>query len=98
VSGYIFFKFLPKTAFFTEYEFLDVKYEKDTAFNSREHHYFGGIQWDITAKSKGSIKAGYGMKDFIDSDIKTSKDFVLEARLTTIHIESVRLKGIPEDK
>lgn len=81
VSGYIFFKFLPKTAFFTEYEFLDVKYEKDTAFNSREHHYFGGIQWDITAKSKGSIKAGYGMKDFTDSDIKTSKDFVFEAQI-----------------
>lgn len=80
-SGYIFYKFRPKTALFVEYEFLDVRYRADSAYDSREHHYFGGIEWEITAKSKGNMKAGYGVKDFTDSDIPTSKDFVLEAQI-----------------
>ena len=65
VSGYLFYKIRPKTSsLFAEYEFLDIAYKTNDLFNSREHHWFGGVQWDITAKSKGSVKAGYGIKDF----------------------------------
>lgn len=80
-SGYIFYKFQPKTSLFLEYEFLDIQYREDTALNSKEHHYFGGIQWDITAKSKGSIKAGYGVKDFDDPGAENSNDFIMEAQI-----------------
>ncbi len=80
-SGYIFYKFQPKTSLFLEYEFLGIQYREDTALNSKEHHYFGGIQWDITAKSKGSIKAGYGVKDFDDPGGENSNDFIMEAQI-----------------
>jgi hypothetical protein len=81
LSGYLFYKFRPKTSLFAEYEFVDIRYDKDTVSNSREHHFFGGIQWDITAKSKGSIKAGYGTKEFTRTGIGNSNDFILEAQI-----------------
>jgi hypothetical protein len=80
-SGYIFYKFKPKTSVFVEYQFIDIKYNEGILSDSQEHHYFGGLQWDITAKSKGSIKTGYGIKDFSMSALQSSKDFILEAQI-----------------
>jgi hypothetical protein len=79
LSGYLFYKVLPKTSFFVEYEFLDVNYDQDTIPDSKEHHFFGGIQWDITAKSKGRFKAGYGEKNF--SGGGDSNDLIFEVQL-----------------
>ena len=81
IFAYIFYKFQPKTSLFIEYEFIDIEYKKNILSNSEEHHYFGGLQWDITAKSKGSIKAGYGTKYFNGSAIGDSNDFILEAQI-----------------
>jgi len=78
VSGYVFFKVRPKTSLFLEYEFVDVVYDQDFSPDSVEHHYFGGVQWDVSAKSRGRFKAGYGQKDFDDPTIKDSDDFLLE--------------------
>jgi polysaccharide biosynthesis protein VpsM len=64
VAGYLFYHFKPKTAAFVEYQYIDISYDKDQTLNSREHHFLAGVQWDITAKSKGEVKAGYGTKDF----------------------------------
>ncbi len=80
-SSYIFYKVRPKTSVFVEYEFADINYATDTLSNSRENNFFGGIQWDITAKSKGSIKAGYGVKEFVDPAIKGGNNFILEAQI-----------------
>jgi hypothetical protein len=80
-SGYVFYKFQPKTSVFIEYEFIDINYNEGTMVNSREHHYFGGLQWDVTAKSKGSVKAGYGIKDFSGAAVGNSNDLVLEAQI-----------------
>lgn len=81
-SGYIFYKFKPKTSLFVQYEFIDVQYKKDTALNSKEYHYLSGIQWDMTAKSSGTIKAGYGFKDFAGLGSNDSKDFIMELQLS----------------
>jgi hypothetical protein len=81
ISGYLFYQYKPRTAFFIEYDFLDIQYEEDVSLNSEEHHYFTGVQWDITAKSKGSVKAGYGIKDFTGSGVESSDNFILEAQI-----------------
>jgi hypothetical protein len=81
VSGYLFYKLRPKASLFTEYEFVDIRYKTSTLPNSKEHHFFGGIEWDITAKSRGSVKAGYGLKDFQDSALGNNKDFIMEAQV-----------------
>jgi polysaccharide biosynthesis protein VpsM len=81
VSAYLFYLFRPKTSLFYEYEFVDVGYIDKLMSDSTEHHSFLGVQWDVTAKSKGSVKAGYGLKDFSKSGIKNSNEFILEAQV-----------------
>ncbi|OGW38105.1 MAG: hypothetical protein A2Y97_08475 [Nitrospirae bacterium RBG_13_39_12] len=80
-SGYVFYRLQPKTSLFVQYEFIDIIYNENIMSNSQEHNYFAGLSWDITAKSKGSIKAGYGSKDFTDSSIGNSKNFIMEAQI-----------------
>jgi polysaccharide biosynthesis protein VpsM len=81
VSAYVFYRFRPKTSLFYEYEFVDVSYRDNVLSNSAEHHSFLGVQWDVTAKSKGSLKAGYGLKDFDRSGIKNINEFIFEAQV-----------------
>lgn len=80
-AGYSFYEVSPKTDLFVQYEFIDISYEDDFLSNSKEHHFWGGIDWDITAKSAGRIKAGYGIKDFSRSSSDDSGDFIFEAQI-----------------
>jgi polysaccharide biosynthesis protein VpsM len=80
-SGYSFYKISPKTSLFVQYEFIDIGYETDSLSNSKEHHFWGGIDWNITAKSSGRIKAGYGKKDFSRSTADDTGDFILEGQI-----------------
>jgi polysaccharide biosynthesis protein VpsM len=77
---YLFYKLTPKTSAFIEYDFTDVSYMSDATLNSRENNFYGGVQWDITAKSSGSIKAGYGIKDF-DTISNSTNNFIFQAQL-----------------
>jgi polysaccharide biosynthesis protein VpsM len=81
LTAYIFYKLRPKTSLFYEYAFINVDYRNDIVSNSNEHNQFVGIQWDVTAKSKGSVKAGYGLKNFKDSGIDDSRNIILEAQI-----------------
>ena len=81
-SGYLFYRIKSKTALFTEIEFMDISYRiSDT--DSSEFRYFVGVSWDVTAKSKGSFKAGFGNKTF-DNDVYAQGDgsnMVLELKV-----------------
>jgi polysaccharide biosynthesis protein VpsM len=79
-SGYLFYKFQPKTAAFLEYRFVDISYDNDSTLDSTEHQLLAGLQWDITAKSKGMVKAGYGVKDF-SGPSPSVKTFIAEAQI-----------------
>jgi polysaccharide biosynthesis protein VpsM len=82
IAVYAFYKLKPKTSVFVEYDYVNIDYDKRVSWlDSREHHYFGGLQWDITAKSKGSVKAGYGVKDFVDRDLRDGNYFTMEAKI-----------------
>lgn len=81
LSAYVYYKLRPKTSLFYEYAFINVDYRNDVLSNSKEYNHFVGIQWDVTAKSKGSVKAGYGLKDFNDSAMHDSRNFILEAQI-----------------
>lgn len=77
-SGYLFYKLRPKTSLFAQYAFTDIRYANDMALNSKEYNLFGGFHWDVTAKSKGSVKAGWGIKDFVNF---VTREFILEAKV-----------------
>ncbi|HHN65344.1 MAG TPA: DUF560 domain-containing protein [Nitrospirae bacterium] len=81
INTYLFYKFLPKTSAFVEYDYLDIHYRKGILDDSVEHHFLGGLQWEITGKSRGTAKAGYGIKDFENSDIDTARELFLELQL-----------------
>ena len=89
---YIHYKLRPKLSIFGEYELVDIKYDNKFEFtdefgakqkrsmDSREQHYFGGIQWNITSRSRGIFKAGYSNKEF-NSGVKGGRDIILEANI-----------------
>ncbi len=63
IAAYLFFRMTAKTSAFVNYEFADIGYnisDKD----SHEHHYFAGMRWQMTGKSSGQIKGGFGEKKF----------------------------------
>ncbi len=80
-TGYIYFQVRPKVDVFTGYEFTQVDYDRDENSDSTENRFYGGFQWDITDKSRGRIKAGYGVTDFDDSGIDDAKDYIYEIQL-----------------
>jgi len=81
LSGYVFYRVKPKTSVFSEIEYMDIGYNTSEDYNSNEIRYLIGINWDITAKSKGSFKTGLGSKNFKESSIGDSSNMVLELKL-----------------
>lgn len=92
---YLFYKFLPKTSAFIEYEHVIVDFDESNEFDSVEEHFFGGITWEITGKTKGAVKAGYGIKDF-KGNIGGFKGYIAEVNIdhnfTPRH--SIKITGI----
>ncbi len=84
IAWYTFYRLTKKTFVFAEIEYADISYDIPglyDSFDSVEMRYFTGVKWDITAKSRGEIKVGYGTKDFDSSDIESAGDFVMELRV-----------------
>jgi hypothetical protein len=79
--GYIYFRVRPKVALFSGYELARIDYDKGENRDSIENRFFGGLQWNITEKSRGRIKGGYGVKKFDDSDIDGAKESIFEAQV-----------------
>jgi len=75
---YLFYKFRPKTSVFGEYEFADIAYDQGTLSDSTEHRYYGGIQWDVTAKTRGRFKLGFIDKTFDQARYDDSQFFSME--------------------
>ncbi len=81
VAAYVFYQILPKTSVFGEYEYADIDYDERDLFNSEEHRYYLGVDWDITADSRGRIKAGYMKKIFDESRFGEDDGFSAEVQI-----------------
>jgi hypothetical protein len=79
-SAYVFYKLRPKTALFVQYNFIDIHYDDNRSLDSYEHNLVGGVQWDVTAKTKGLFKAGYGIKEFKNTG-EDDSNFLLETQV-----------------
>ena len=80
-SLYLFYKMLPKTSVYLLYEHIDIDYDWDILADSTERHYYVGLQWDMTAKTRGRFMLGYGEKDFSADDGSTHDDLLGEIQL-----------------
>ena len=77
VSG--FYRFWPKTSLFLEYNYSDINFDDaGSIFDSIEHRYFGGVNWEITARTRGRIKLGYTDKDFDNDTVSDQDEFSVE--------------------
>jgi polysaccharide biosynthesis protein VpsM len=95
-SAYAFYKLWPRTAIFVQYEYIDTQYREDIVSGSMEHHAFVGVKHDITDKTRGMLKVGYGIKEFERGSIGAKSNVYAEAQLDHKFTEktSVILKAI----
>ena len=80
LSASVSYKLSPRMSLIAEYRYLNIAYDKTGELDSDEHYFMGGISWDITAKSKGLLKAGYVVKKF-DKFSGSFDSFSFEAQL-----------------
>jgi hypothetical protein len=59
-GGAFYWRMAPKTSFLAEARGTDIKYLASTStLSSSESRYYGGVTWDATAATSGTIKVGY---------------------------------------
>jgi len=81
IAWYTFYKVTEKMSVFAEIEYINITYDIYDLYDSIELRYFAGFKWDITAKSRGKVKVGYGTKNFDTSGVDSASDFVMELRV-----------------
>lgn len=71
VSAYLYYRMLPRTSAFVEYEFKKVGFmDTSSTLNNRDnldnnvHSGLLGVKWELSERSKGTIKGGYLLKNF----------------------------------
>ena len=79
-SGYGYFNLTAKTSIFVNYEFADIRYDTND-LNSEEIRVFAGFCWDVTKKTSGQVKAGYGEKDYDRSGLSNLNTWMAEIQL-----------------
>jgi hypothetical protein len=68
VSAYLYYRFMPKTSAFIEYDWRNISYDqKLNGLDSLVNSGFLGLAWEMTALTKGTVKIGYLNKKFDDS-------------------------------
>jgi hypothetical protein len=77
-TGYLFFKFRPKTALYLKYQHTDIDYENDIRRNGKAHNYLGGFTWDFGAKTRLNFQSGYGIRNYYDSSFDDGDSFVYQ--------------------
>ncbi|MDM8543129.1 outer membrane beta-barrel protein [Desulfococcaceae bacterium HSG9] len=82
-SGYVYYTISPKTSFFVNLDFIDIRYEQDGFSDSTELDAYGGIDWRATSKTAGYFKSGYGVKNFSDDSDK-AENLILEGSVSYI--------------
>ncbi len=74
----VFYKFWPKTSLFGEYGRSNIDFDTRTITDSTENRYYAGVNWDITAKTRGTFKIGYMDKNFDSALVEDQDGFSFE--------------------
>jgi polysaccharide biosynthesis protein VpsM len=81
LSTALYYRVLSKTAVFAQFVFTDLAYDQEVAYqkDSIDQRYYGGVSWNITAKSRGQVKVGLGWRDYDDSSLASEERLIYEA-------------------
>ncbi|MCA1793298.1 MAG: SLBB domain-containing protein [Desulfobacteraceae bacterium] len=74
----LFYKFKPKTSLLAGIRYADIAFDTGTINDNEEIGYYGGISWEVTARSRGTFRLGYLEKDFDDDRVKDQDGFSIE--------------------
>jgi len=79
-SAYGYFNLTPKMSIFANYEFADINYDTND-LDSQENRLFAGLRWNITKKTSGQIKGGYGEKSYDDGELSDAESWMAEIQV-----------------
>lgn len=83
-GGTFFWQVMPKTSLLLEarYNKFDYVFKSATTdLDSKEYRYYAGLEWEITGKTTGSVRAGQQQKNFANPASKDFKGFGWEANI-----------------
>lgn len=81
-SGTAYYRLAPKTRALFEVRYNDYDYVSNDPLDSNNLAYLGGVTWDATARTSGTIKLGYEEKDFDDGSKKDPDGTTWEVSVT----------------
>ena len=84
-AGYLYFRVRPKTSLFFEFDYLEIDYDEQEVNNAKQYHYLAGIEWDVTTKTTGLFKLGYGQRNPEESGVDTQEDLLLEGQIDYLY-------------
>jgi hypothetical protein len=82
IAGAFFYRMRPSIYSFVQVRAARVDYDTNTSLDSTEMRYYGGVRWDATAKTQGSVKAGYMTKNFSDASRPDASASTYDASIT----------------
>ncbi|HBI14604.1 MAG TPA: hypothetical protein DDY20_03670 [Desulfobulbaceae bacterium] len=85
------YKYSPKTSFFIEYDRAVISYSADTPNDSQDSFFFGGINWQGSAKTSLIAKGGYQLKQYDIEDNEDSDTFTMEAQLNYLITDKTKI-------
>lgn len=97
IATYLYYRFLPKTSAFVEYDFKNVVFEQKTdGLDNQVFTPLVGLTWEISEMTKGTVKAGYLFKNFEAANASNVDTFTASAELDQAFTEraSVKLVGL----
>lgn len=95
-SGYLYYRFLPKTSVFIEQDLVNIDFtESTTPYDNKMTRSLLGLTWEMTSRSRGTIKAGRSEKDFKDPAVPDTSAWTasLDIRHDFTKYTSVLLAG-----
>jgi len=79
ISSYIFYRALPKTDLFVQYDYVDQEFDLGFPDDNKQNRYYLGAKFDSKARITGHVKAGYS--DIKVDNQKNFGDFIGYASL-----------------
>lgn len=97
VSTYLYYRFLPKTSAFLEYDYKIVDYSQSTGnLDNKVNSVLFGLTWDMTERSKGTVRGGYSWKKYDQSGNEDFETWAASINITheITDYDSLKLVGM----
>jgi len=93
IATYLYYRFLPKTSAFIEYDFKNVVFDQKTDnLDNQVQTPFLGVTWEISERTKGIVKGGYLFKKFEAGDRGSYDTWTASAELDQAFSERSSVK------